>query len=315
MIERVVVQIPRRVTWLVAAVGLAIAPALPACASSSVMSGVAVGKVGHGLSTSAQTVPQGAEVCALQDALATPAAAQKPTSETCAKATKSDQLWRRAMMVLAAHADRLDALASGAKPETAGQLDAALTGVRGPDCIQVDDPQEQAARDAVTQLVTQMSAGDPKADLGKAVQEAAPRVRTICDGLTAYLDKQVQGVTDVANEVEKRRAGRTNNRCGKVGDQVVCESESFLDRIVYADLFGKAAAVQSSHMQARDTVAAFCAAHQKLAEAGANGQLQKDQTYLDIVAAVKAAPSSSQPASPTPAATASGSPPAAPEKK
>jgi hypothetical protein len=316
------------------------------------MSGVAIGKVGHGLSRSAQSVPQGAEICSLQDALATPGfGVEKPTNETCAKAIKSDQLWRRALIVLAAHGDRLEALASGEKPETAGQLEAALTRVHGPDWAEANDAQEQAARDAVTQLAGQMGAGDSKADLGKAVKDAAPPVKTLCDGLTAYLDKQVQGVADVQTEVEKRRTGHANRRCGKLGEQGVCVSESYLDRIAYANIYNRAAEVAGSHLQTRDTLSVFCTVHQKLADAASNGQLQKDQTYTDIVAAVKASPSSPTPAplapasgsqqpsasppsagstgaptprppasqaptpSPAPPSSAKGSPPSAPEKK
>jgi hypothetical protein len=241
-------------------------------------------------------------------------------NETCAKAIKSDQLWRRAMVVLAAHGDRLGALSSGEKPETTGQLEGALTRVRGPEWTEVNDPQEQAARDAVTQLVTQMSAGDSKADLAKAVKDAAPPVKTICDGLTSYLDKQLQGVNDVETEVEKRRAAHANRRCGKVGDQGFCVSESFLDRTAYASMYNRAAQVAGSHMQARDAVTTFCTVHQKLAEAAANGKLEKEQTYLDIVATVNAIPSASQPAPqqptlPPPAPSTKSSAPATPDKK
>jgi hypothetical protein len=307
MIVRAVVPIPRHVSGLVVLVALALAPPFLACGSSTVTSGVAIGKIGHGLSASAQTVPQGAEVCVLQDALATPApgTAEKPAAETCAKAIKSDQLWRGAMVVLAAHADRLGALGGGTKPETAGQLEAALTRVRGSDWAEPSDPQEQAARDAVTQLANQMSAGDSKADLAKAIKDAAPPVKTVCDGLTSYLDKQVQGVIDIETEVEKRRTSHVSRRCGKVGDQGVCVSDSFLDRITYANVYGRAAAVADSHAETRDTLAAFCAAHQKLAEAAAKGQIDKDQTYLDVVAAVKAAPSSQRPSSQPPFSSAS----------
>jgi hypothetical protein len=299
---------------LVALLGLLLAPPFLACGSSTVTSGVAIGKVGHGLSTSAQTVPQGAQVCVLQDALATPppGAVEKPVGETCAKAIKSDQIWRRTMIVLGAHADRVGALGAGAKPETAGQLEAALA--QGGEWPEPNDQQEQAARDAATQLASQMTAGDSKADLAKVVQGAAAPVKTICDGLTSYLDKQVQGVVDIETEMEKRRTGHANRRCGKVGDQGVCVSESFLDRITYASMYSRAAALADSHAETRDTLTAFCAAHQKLAEAAANGKVEKDQTYLDVIAAVKAAPSSQPPSSQPPfsAPSAKGSASASP---
>src|SRR6185369_12659088 len=142
-----------------------------------------------------------------------------------------------------------------------------LTRVRGSDWAEPNDPQEQAARDAVTQLANQMSAGDSKADLSKAVKDASAPVKTICDGLTAYLDKQVQGVVDIETEMEKRRTGHLNRRCGKVGEQGICVSESFLDRITYANMYSRAAAVADSHAEARDTLTAFCTVHQKLADA------------------------------------------------
>jgi hypothetical protein len=295
MRKGVIVRFPCGATGL--AGGLLWVLAMPACATNTVASGVAVGRVGHGLSAKAQTVPQGAEVCALGEALAAtpPGATEKPLSETCSKAAKSDELWRRSMVVLAAHADKLDALASGAKPETAGQLEAATTGVRGADWIQVDDAQEQAARDAVAQLVSQMGTSAPKADLAKVVQDAAPHVKTLCEGLTAYLDKEVKAAADIENDVEKKRAARANHRCGMLDNRTICVSESFVDRIVYAEVYGRAAAVASSHMEARDAVATFCAAHQKLEEVSANGQLAKDQAYLDVVEAVKAAPRSQSP--------------------
>src|SRR5262245_16856106 len=96
-----------------------------ACGGSSSQSGSAVARVGRGLSMHAQSVPQGAEVCAMQEALAppTPGATEKPTSETCAKAVNSDLLWRKAIVVLSAYSNKLEAVARGEKAETAGQLD------------------------------------------------------------------------------------------------------------------------------------------------------------------------------------------------
>jgi hypothetical protein len=287
-------MIERDSKWLVSAFVLALAPVLPACSGGAAMSGVAVGRVGRGLAVSAQSVPQGAEVCALQDALANQTGPDKGMGDTCGNAIKADQLWRRALIVLAAHGSRLEALASGSKPEAAGQLDGVMTGVRGAEWMQVDDAQQKAARDAVTQLVNQMTAGDSKSDLGKAAQDAAPAVKTLCDGLTSYLDAQIHGAADVETELEKRRMAHANHRCGKVGDSGVCVGETFLDKVVYAEVYGRAEAIESSHMQAHDTLAAFCAAHQKLADAGSNAS--KDQTYTDIVTAVKAVPVSQPPA-------------------
>jgi hypothetical protein len=301
---------------IVALAGLLALPLL-ACGSSNVASGAAVSKVGQGISTSAQ-VPQGAEVCMLQDALASgaPGAAEKPATETCSKAIKSDQLWRHAMAVLSAHADRIGALSAGAKPENTGQLQAALIRVPSGDPSEPSDPPEQAARVALTQLESQLNAADSKADLSKVVQDAAQPVKTICDGLTAYLDKQVQGAVEVDTEVEKRRSGHKNVRCGKAGEQVVCVSESFLDRIGYADLYKRAATIADSHAETRDTLGLFCTLHQKLADAAAKGNVDKDATYNDVLATVKAAPPpqppSSQPPFTSPSSGAKSNAPAAP---
>jgi len=283
MTASTIVPVPR-----LALLACLIAPVLVGCGSSTATSGVAIGKVGRGLSTSAQTVPQGAEVCVLQDALAAPAPgpAEKPPGETCAKAIKSDQIWRRAMVVLGAHADRLGTLGSGAKPENTGQLESALTGVRG-EWGEPNDAQEQAARDAVTQLANQMGASDSKTDLTKAVKDAAPQVKTLCEGLAQYLDKQVQALVEIETEVEKRRTGHKGTRCGKVGEQALCVSESYLDRVSYANVYTRAAAGADNHAQAKDTLAGFCAVHQKLADAAAKGNVDKDETTRDVVATVK----------------------------
>src|SRR6185369_10434368 len=112
----------------------------PAC-GGAVVSGVAVGKVGQDLSVHAHSAPQGAEVCALQDALVTPpggAGTEKPTSEACNKAVKSDLVWRRAMIVLGAYGDTLGEVAGGKSADSAGQMQAALTGVKGSESIEAD---------------------------------------------------------------------------------------------------------------------------------------------------------------------------------
>jgi hypothetical protein len=255
------------------------------------MSGVAVGTVGRGLSVHAQTVPRGAQVCALREALEAPAhGAPKPISEACGKAWKSDQLWQRAMVVLAAHADKLEGVASGSRPESAGQLEAALTGVRGADWIETEDGTEQAARNAVAQLVTQMGTPTSKRDLGQAVQDAAPHVKTLCDGLDGYFDAQMRDLAQIQAEVEEKRASRGNRRCAMVEQRTICVSQALADHLVYANTFGQVAALASSHLEARAGVANFCTVHRKLEEAAANGQLAQDRTYVEIVEAVRAAP-------------------------
>lgn len=275
-------------------------------------SGVAVGRVGRGLSAHADSVPRGVEVCALRDALAAQSGGpEKPMTEVCGKAAKSDELWRRSMVVLAAHAETLAVIASGKSDAETGKLEAALTGVRSPDWVDVDELSERNARAAVVQLVDQMNANASKGDLGKAVSDAAPHVKTLCDGLGAYLEAQRQGLDDAQKEIEKRRVARTDRRCTTVDNRPVCVPDSATDRVVYANTYGELASLAQAHGAAHDAVAAFCAAHRKLEEAAGAGRAGDDATYGEVVEAVK----TSKPATPAAsAAPAAGSAPA-PAKK
>ena len=291
MIERVVNRIMAGATSGALPAGIALALSMPSCASRS-NSGAAVASIGRGLSTHADAVPQGAQACALHEAISTRphGAADKPLSESCAKAVNSDLLWRRAMVVLAAYSQKLEAVASGANPETSGQLEAALTGVRGGDWIDAEPGQEQTARDAVAKLVEQMATRSEKADLDKTIKDAAPHVKTVCTGLGAYLDEQVKKFEEVRTELEKKRAARSDRRCATIDTRTICVSESVLDRVVYAISFGDLVQQESNHLDARDNVAMFCAAHAKLESAAGSGTTGKDETYATIVDAVKAVP-------------------------
>jgi hypothetical protein len=260
---------------------------LAAACSSTVQSGAAVGRVAHGLGAHARTAPQGAEVCALQEALAALPGNEKPIAEGCAKAAKSDLLWRRVMGVLAAYGQTLQALASGSGGDSAGKVEAALTGVSGGDWIQVDGAPENAAKDAAAALVKQMSEGSAGGDLGRAIKDAGPHVRAICEGLVTALEADAKGFADVQKEAEKKRASRGDRRCGTVAGNNVCVGESPIDRMVYADVFAQGALHESAHLETRDAVAGFCAAHRKLESAAAEGDLGKDKTFADVVAAFK----------------------------
>ena len=294
--------------------GAAIVLFASGCGSSAVTSGVAVGKLGSALSGEALGAPRGGAVCAYQEALATPSpgGADKPTSETCAKALKSDQLWRRTMIVLGAYSAKLEAIASGGNPETAGQLQGALTRVNDANWAQPDGAQETAARDAVLQLATQLKSNTSKGDLAATIKEAAPHVSTLCDGLGAFLDAQVKSVGDLQADIDKKRATHADRRCALLDGKNVCVQESVLDRMTYASVFGDLGSIESSHLGARDTVSSFCAAHKKLEEAAQNGNLSKDKTFQDIVEAVSAV----TPAQPRQqGALPATKPSAAPEKK
>lgn len=286
MSEQSIFRISCRATSRSAA-AFVLALMMPAC-GGAVASGVVVGKVGEDLSNHAHGAPQGATVCALQESLSAPTGgAEKPMSDTCSKAAKSDQLWHRSMQVLGAYGETIETLASDEGTDTTGQLEAARTGVRGNDWIDVDAGPEVAARTAVSQLVTQMSTNSAKGDLGEAVKAAAPHVKTLCSGLTAYLETQAKSLADIVKEAEKRRAARTERRCGALDSRPVCVGDSMVDRMVYGSTFGQLASLESTHLEAHDAVAAFCAAHLKLEQAAAAGTLSKDQTHADVVDAVK----------------------------
>lgn len=269
--------------------GVALASMVAACGASAVRSGTSVGAVGRDLGFYASAAPQGAQTCLWQDSLGPqPVGLEKSMGDTCSKAIKNDALWRRAILVMSLYGERIESVASGADVDTSGKLEAAMTGVNGADWSDADD---QAARDAVTTLVNQMSATtDAKSDLSKIVQDAAPPVKTLCDGLASYLDTQSRNLETIRKDVDKKRMSRAIRRCGMLEKQTVCVADSVVDRMVYADVFGQVVALENSTLEARDGVARFCVAHEKLAAAAANGQLNKKQTYFDVVEAVKAVP-------------------------
>jgi hypothetical protein len=258
---------------------------LAAC-GGAVQSGIAVGRVGHGLSAQARSAPQGAEVCAMQESLAALPGSEKTFTDACGKAARSDLVWRRSMGVLAAYGQTLETLASGSGGDNAGRVEGALAGLETGD-MPADGAAEQAARDASTALVQQMSDASAGGNLGRAIQNAAPHVKAICDGLVPYLETTAKGFADVQKEAEKKRASHADRRCGSVSGTNVCVGESPIDRMVYGEVFAKGALLESTHLETRDAVAGFCAAHKKAETAAANGDLGKDKTYADIVDAVK----------------------------
>jgi hypothetical protein len=257
-------------------------------------------------------------VCALQEALnpPSPGTAEKPVSETCGKAVNSDLLWRRALIVLSAYSSKLQAVASGETSETTGQLEGQLTGVSGDDWVSVDSDEEKRAREAVTRLVSQMTAKQDKVDLDKTVKDAAPYVKTLCSGLGTYLETQATKFGEFRAEIEKKRTAKSDRRCASSDGKTICVSESVIDRIVYANAFGDFAMAEENHYEARDDVARFCAAHAKLESASGSGETKKDETYAGIVDAVKAVPHSRPQPAAKPAPGAVEKPAAgAPEKK
>lgn len=271
----------------------------------AVKSGIAVGKIASDVGAHAANAPQGGEVCLLEEAVASqPGGPDKPMSEACVKKLDADRLWRGSMRALAAYGRSLEAASFGV--DNAGPLYAARTGIDGPDWIKVEGGPENAAREASAQLVSQLSANASEGDPEKMIQEAAPHVKTICDGLTAYLDAQATSLDKMQEEAEKKRLSKTERRCGSVDNKSVCVGDSGTDRVVYSNAFGQLAIMESNHVEARDAVSAFCAAHKKLEEAG--GDLKSDETYDGVVSAVKSSRGSSG-SSPAPASPTEGDKP------
>jgi hypothetical protein len=120
-------------------------------------------------------------------------------------------------------------------------------------------------------------------DLEQTIKDAAPHVKKICSGLDAYLAAQAEGFAEIQKETEAARGKPTDRRCGLINDKGFCVADSLSDRVHNAHLYGALAHAQSSHQDARDAVAAFCAAHGKLE----GGDLGKDETDAAVVDAVK----------------------------
>jgi hypothetical protein len=269
----------------------------------AVGSGVALGKVGRGLSAHASTSPRGVDLCLLQEALAQQSGgAEKPMSDACSKALKSDRLWRRAIVVLSAYGDTLATVAAGDATNTTGQVEAASTGVSGSDWMEVDSA-DTAARDAVAQLVAHFRDTAKNDDLAALIKGAAPHVKTLCTGLGPYLDGQARGFGDAQKEIEKKRVAKIERRCGSIDNKSVCVSDSATDRVVYAVSFGNLAMLESNHIEARDSLAGFCAAHLKLEAAAQAGTLSKDGTVGEVVDAIRGARGAEAAPAKEPAAT------------
>jgi hypothetical protein len=263
---------------------------ITACGGSVVRAGTGVGVAAEGLRFHADNSARTAEVCLLQDSLAAQSGAvEKPMAETCRKAQKNDLLWRRSLVVMSLYGERLSAAAAGEEAETSGKLEAALSGVNGPDW---SDAEDQSARDAVSQLVGQMSSASSstRIDLNKLVQDAAPPIKTLCDSLHNHFDSELRDLESIRKDVDKKSSSRAIRRCGTFETHTICVADTVVDRMVYAEIYARVAAIENATYDARDSVLRFCAAHDKLAEAAQNGQIGKKETYLAIVEAAKAVP-------------------------
>lgn len=270
--------------------GGALAGGAVACGKAAVGTGAAAGTVGRDLAGSATEVPRGAEVCAMQKALAAPTpGAEKPLRETCEDAATSEELWRRAMIVLGAYTARLEAMTAGADATSSGQLAAARTGVTGPTWIEVDDPAEVEARAAVAKLVELLERDEQKQDLDDTVKAAAPYVQTLCEGMDPYFDAQLGALAEIRRDVEKRQTNRSDRRCGMVDNRSFCVGESAQDRLDQGAIYGQVAALSRGYVDAKNALSRLCAAHAELAEAAENGRVKQRDTTAAMVDAVKGA--------------------------
>lgn len=283
--------------------GVALATLLLACGGGGLTPAAAVGKVGGNLSAHAHSVPQGAELCALKEAMkAAGGKAKTSVTDPCKEHLKRDQVWRRSMTALAAYGEHIEAVSEGLDPETSGRLQAALTGVRSPNWIDVEGDKEQAARKAVAELVSQMDKSTADNDLASIVNAAAPHVKKICDGLQPYLEEQAQAAAELSDEIPKKQKAPTARRCAMIDNRPICMADNVVDHMVYATEFGRLAAMEAGHRDASQAVAAFCAAHAKLDKAAAEGSLDDDETGRAVVDEVKRAiPERSEPATDEPA--------------
>lgn len=247
----------------------------------------AVGQVGGSLSSHTHSVPAGAEVCAMKEALAEAPKPNDAMAKTCDDAKKRDALWRGTMLVLAAYGESLGAVAAGGDEATTGQLEAALTGVEGTGWADAKEAKETAARDAASELVTQMSTDWKEGGFEARVKAAAPHVKAICEGLEPYLDEQTKELGAIQTDVEAKKKTPLARRCAMLNNAPVCVSDSMADRMVYASAFGRLATLEASHRTASRAVAGFCAAHEKLEAAAEAGKAEDEATYKEVVQAVR----------------------------
>jgi hypothetical protein len=283
-LEAVFLKQPQARTRRLAGLGLFFI--LASCGGANT-SGMALGKVGEELRVHADSVPQGGDVCLIQDAMAAQAGAAAPVSDACTKALKNDHLWRKAFITLSAYGEMLEGLASGEEKENAGKLQAAETGVDGDDFSGIDGAEATSGRDAVQGLVKVMQTGDADGDLGKVIKSAAPHVKAICEGLSGYLEKTAKTFHDLQQDLEKKRTSKSDLRCGQSNGQTMCVGDSSGDRSVYANMYGQLDVLADAHKEANGALGGFCAAHKKLEEAADAGNLKSDDTYKAVVDAVK----------------------------
>jgi hypothetical protein len=253
------------------------------CANKATVPGAAVGDLGAGLAAHANSVPRGAEACALEEGFKRQAGDQKKCDAELAR----DQLWGTSLDVLGAYSRSLQSLAHGTDPAHTGKLEAELTLVREESFVDVEGEDEEAARKAAHEIVTQMQERDDDAKIESVIQEAAPRVQTLCDGLLAYLGEQEQRFAALNADIDtKLQASPGPPRCTNVGGQSVCVGNSVLDYLNAAEMKARLTDLTQDHEAARNSVAAFCVAHYTAAQDAEAGDLKGKESYAKLISAV-----------------------------
>ena len=251
------------------------------CANRATLPGAAVGDLGSSLATHADSVPRGAEACALEEGFKRQAGDQKK----CAEEDDRDRLWGISLDVLGGYSRSLVALAQKTDPAHTGKLEAEMTLVRDENFVDVEG--EDEARKATFELVTQMRERDDDAKLDSVIEAAAPSVQTLCDGLLAYLGTQEQRFIALSKDVDtKLQASPGPPRCTKVGGQSVCVGNSVLDYLNFAETKARLDTLTREHAAARNGVAAFCVAHYTVAEDAKAGSLKGKESYEKVLGAV-----------------------------
>src|SRR4030095_10388782 len=104
-----------------------------------------------------------------------------------------------------------------------------------------------------------------------------------------YREAQEKSLGDLQKEAEKKRMSKSDRRCGSIDNKSICVNDSTVDRLLYGDAYAQLVIMEANHREAHGDAAGFCAAHKKLEEAAAKGDLKSDATYAAVIDAVKTA--------------------------
>ena len=137
------------------------------------------------------------------------------------------------MLVLAAYGETLETVALGADADGAGQIRVRAHRREGQRLgSRSTAPPSRPPATPRRSSPSQMCATGGKGDLAGFVKSAAPHVKTLCEGLTAYLEAQSKSLGDIEKEAEKKHGARSDRRCAQLDGRTMCVSESVVDRHV-----------------------------------------------------------------------------------